>query len=572
MASLPLPFQPAVLAQTDASNRPLGLSPSKPLHNTPRSLSSSVGGGGDKGLNEASAGFVGFQATQGADGVAYTIASRQSIAILLGRAKSDDEFSTLGSEAMVPQGLALGSTPIQRVALPSLTKHVSRDHAIIFHSPFGSSWAIKILGQNGLIVNDKRRRAGLILRLVPGQTTLDFFGIKCLFVGGPTGEEKQGLQKRQQLMQSGESPRKRDSPSVQTSLGTIDGRSSLPALSRAATPLQRITATPIKVRRLVGNPLKRPLGAPLSPPTSSPAPFDHSSPVKMPRGQRRGQLASSSPALNKDEEDESSDESYEDPRGSPSLARRSARHDDSGILLPVKERLGSEDEASMALKAGNKNTSNGDADDQPESWLGDGDLTSSPNLVTKRLEKQVKFAPRNSPKVDTRERMTSGSGVLRIGGPAVPSSFEKVHNHVRKGVAQLAETYDLQGLLAGAIVFHRTATISATEAVRSVLTSNPGLLRGEFGPEGSLPVGAEKGKPLAMWTFAEIVAGGLVEEVEELDKERVELWQKKAWRERLEECLMEGECFGIISRAGKDASGNPLECWYYYDKEHDPGQ
>ncbi len=28
--------------------------------------------------------------------------------------------------------------------------------------------------------------------------------------------------------------------------------------------------------------------------------------------------------------------------------------------------------------------------------------------------------------------------------------------------------------------------------------------------------------------------------------------------------------FGVIQRAGKDASGNPLECWYYYDKENDP--
>jgi hypothetical protein len=28
--------------------------------------------------------------------------------------------------------------------------------------------------------------------------------------------------------------------------------------------------------------------------------------------------------------------------------------------------------------------------------------------------------------------------------------------------------------------------------------------------------------------------------------------------------------FGVIQRAGKDASGNDLECWYYYDKENDP--
>ena len=51
----------------------------------------------------------------------------------------------------------------------------------------------------------------------------------------------------------------------------------------------------------------------------------------------------------------------------------------------------------------------------------------------------------------------------------------------RSLVARLAPTYDLAGLLAGAIVFHRTATISASEAVRSVLASNPSMLRGEAG-------------------------------------------------------------------------------------------
>jgi hypothetical protein len=44
---------------------------------------------------------------------------------------------------------------------------------------------------------------------------------------------------------------------------------------------------------------------------------------------------------------------------------------------------------------------------------------------------------------------------------------------------------------------------------------------------------------------------------------------RRAWTEQLETVLQSKRMFGQIQRAGKDASGNSLEHWYYYDKEGD---
>ena len=122
----------------------------------------------------------------------------------------------------------------------------------------------------------------------------------------------------------------------------------------------------------------------------------------------------------------------------------------------------------------------------------------------------------------------------------------------------LAPTYDLAGLLAGAIVFHRTATISTSEAVRSVLSSNPGMLRGEAGVRASSAAG--DGDALV---HGEAIAGW------ETDA-RFQAQARRAWHEVLEQELQSAPMFGVIQRPGKDTTGKPLECWYHYDKENDP--
>ncbi|PKI85760.1 hypothetical protein MVES1_000037 [Malassezia vespertilionis] len=133
--------------------------------------------------------------------------------------------------------------------------------------------------------------------------------------------------------------------------------------------------------------------------------------------------------------------------------------------------------------------------------------------------------------------------------------------------ARLAQTYDVAGLLAGAIVFHRTATISSSEAVRSVLSTNPGMLRGEAGartiaysPSKCRLQSESDGRVPA---YGQAIAGW----------QEGAAWQthaRRAWHELLEAELQRAPMFGAIQRPGKDTSGNPLECWYYYDKENDP--
>jgi len=138
----------------------------------------------------------------------------------------------------------------------------------------------------------------------------------------------------------------------------------------------------------------------------------------------------------------------------------------------------------------------------------------------------------------------------------------------RSLVARLAPTYDLGGLLAGAIVFHRTATISASEAVRSVLASTPSMLRGEAGARAaafspsSRTIASEEASSRAPG-HGERILGWHSQDA------RWASVARQAWHERLEDELKTTPMFGEIQRPGKDTRGNPLECWYYYDKEHD---
>lgn len=497
----------------------------------------------------------------------HVIACSRSLALLLGRAKASDHDDSAPSAA-VETAAACGSVPVHRASLPGSARHVSRDHAVIFHTPFGSSWAVKILGQNGLIVNGKRRKAGNTLRIEAGETVLNFFGVPCLFMGDGNGRADNTNAKSRS---SSDSPRRLIAPQ--------DGRSpakrarlsiSQPPIAEEEKDSNTVQQTPAPTApiqsKFVGNIAKRPQGAPLSPPTSSPAHFVMSSSPPTVAGKHVSSIAHHSDEEDDDDEEEDVNASRST---SPTLARRAGRyHDDSGVLVPGGR--DSEDEASQAVAAVPSEKTKPATPSLPlhnslkrrEASFSDEELASSPRGTpgpTARDSKKVKFQRGATP--------SHGVASVRTTAALPLSTMQAIQAHYRSLVSSLASTYDLQGLLAGAIVFHRTATISATEAVRSVLTANPGLMRGEVGPEGEAL--APRGEVLPGWTRNDLLSRELVQ-AQEADAERVETWQRKAWREKLEACLLDGDCFGIIQRAGKDASGNPLESWYYYDKEHDP--
>ncbi|MCO5590023.1 hypothetical protein L7F22_043992 [Adiantum nelumboides] len=502
----------------------------------------------------------------------HVIYCRKSVALLLGRARAvgqDEEDEALQSQETRE---AVGGIPVIRIALPNNAKHVSRDHCIIYHTPFGgSSWAVKILGQNGLIVDGKRHRAGSILRVTSGQTLIDFFGgVRALFQGDGHSST-QSISARNEKIQDGRSPSKK----LATARVSLNKKGD--ELRNAAAQIVGGQMNGGESRKYVGNVQKRPAGAPLSPPTSSPAPFDASSSPSLARsvfGKGQSLLPSSSPNNGNEEiEEDDDDEMLNSPRAtSPTLQRRANKSiaDDSGILMreidenqqDINTPIESEDEASQALQATSKQSAK--MHKRTVNLANQSKSSRSPN-GTPRDPKRVKFNKDSRPGTPTATPVATNKTSTALH----PTRMQAIQTHFRALVAILAESYDLQGLLAGAIVFHRTATISATEAVRSVLSSNPGLMRGEVGPDGGENVKAERGSILPGWAYENLIENNLIG-TEEADKERVEIWQRKAWRERLEDCLMEGECFGIIQRAGKDASGNPLECWYYYDKEHDP--
>ena len=179
-------------------------------------------------------------------------------------------------------------------------------------------------------------------------------------------------------------------------------------------------------------------------------------------------------------------------------------------------------------------------------------------------------APTTSEAPTSGEAPTPGEAPTTDAAPASPraASATSPLDTARRLVEKLAPTYDLAGLLAGAIVFHRTATISASEAVRSVLATNPSMLRGEA---GACAVAFSPSKRRLLTEGRSVPAHG----------ERIHGWHdasehawlpaaRQAWYECLDCVLQRAPMFGVIQRPGKDTRGNPLECWYYYDKEHDP--
>ena len=198
---------------------------------------------------------------------------------------------------------------------------------------------------------------------------------------------------------------------------------------------------------------------------------------------------------------------------------------------------------------------------------------------------QTRMPPPALPAALRRTAAASDAAALSRSSPTPEDDIQRAaRDRARKAVRLLARTYDLEGLLAGVIVFHRTATIGASEAVRGVLANNAELMRGEAGdrvPAHSSPekrrmqvsdaarAAAEAedvdtdlmhGKAISLWTnpFPD-----------KLDSAKWSALQRKAWTEHLQLLLRECPMFGSIDRAGKDVSGNALEAWYYYDHERD---
>ncbi len=92
-------------------------------------------------------------------------------------------------------------SPLSRV-LPRTRRQVSRASppkaspiAASIATQTGTSsngtFIVRIVGQNGLIVDGKRRREGQVLRLTSGKSLIDFFGVKCRFQHIPSSADLQ---------------------------------------------------------------------------------------------------------------------------------------------------------------------------------------------------------------------------------------------------------------------------------------------------------------------------------------------------------------------------------------------
>lgn len=572
----------------------------------------------------------------------YVLFGSFTHALLLGRSKptgqphASSASNTPEADDSVPQASpGVGTKPTQHIPLPNHARHVSRRHAIIEWLPFSplpravdsrakktpsGGFVVRILGQNGLIVDGKRRREGHVLRLEPGKSTIDFFGVKTIFEIHPdasrpmhavTSKAKKAA--RASLPGAdGSSPAKRPaSDSIRRSASMRQLEQSQDASQEAVSQL--LGAALSSQSRFVKT--SNAQGAPLSPPSSSPAPFATSSPA--------------GPSADRDGEDDA-----EEPL-SPSLGR--GRSDLELSMPPLSLGLSSVGTPSSAAPAvppaverenadaGNttipsevENEAATRAAKQPRTELeaapvdgAESDLTPSPELAPRGLpsSSEASAAPAMSntpkpaaqaasqgpfasrartlkpttsqimmppPKVPASATATgsaaargpsSGSSSPALSAGAGPDSQQfrnALRDQARACVAILAPTYDLEGLLAGAIVFHRTATISASEAVRSVLASTQGLMRGEVGGSATAADLAQ-GSIVPGWGAAQLLSSLPASTA----TERWTSTARRAWTERLESVLQSKPMFGQIHRAGKDASGHSLEHWYYYDAAGD---
>lgn len=478
-------------------------------------------------------------------------------ALVVGRCKDAERANITAIDSSF-----VGVQPLALVALPPTAVHTSRVHAIIRWVPFTHVWntrdarsisgtfVLRILGQNGLIVDGKRRRPGSIVRLEPGTTKLDFFGLSFRFEAVPPP-----VLGRPPLPQnvSAVSPMKQAQHHISTDAWEHQPEAShnLEAISENDHVL-----------------MSSAMDVPSSPPRLD---------VFSVAPPHRGSHVSDAPSV-----------------------LEPAVSDTRGIDLP--------NTAGVELSAATKNTADyiSTAKAAPKA-VGNTPETSLNDVPTvSETRTNAHFSAQ--PSCDHVEHMSENSCVTglasmeelskpvsptkprpRAPGPAAMDTEnmrqplaelqnrsrpkgvtpQSLLEHARELVARLAPTYDLAGLLAGAIVFHRTATIAASEAVRSVLSSNPGMLRGEAGARTAAFSPSKR----------RLVAAGELVGRTPAHGEQILGWNvsdarwptaaRRAWHECLENELQLKPMFGTIQRPGKDTRGNPLECWFYYDKEYD---
>ncbi|PWZ00563.1 hypothetical protein BCV70DRAFT_199834 [Testicularia cyperi] len=596
------------------------------------------------------------EAETDADGVPHLLFASRTISLVIGRCKPSGlphTYAPSGATAAdTPSSTqGLGAKRILRVNLPNDARHVSRVHAIVEWIPFvfkttstfgaahkkhnlhqqqqqqqeNGTFVVRIVGQNGLIVDGKRRREGQVLRLAPGKSLIDFFGFKCRLEYVPTKAERQAAAR---LAASEKARHERGSSHVTSPVKRVNKSVAMPTVGKrdfqlpsspppSSSPLAALQFnSPTKVRNAV--------------PANSTENQDDEDDVQSsptPAGRRRGGLTAGPLAIksvkagasddeavttskvdklgqdlnaSSEEEDESDDEDYvpealstPSKTGNQILQKQLQKNVSGGESQDAKdveavtasaavaavpttqvERVSSKSGATSSAKstprkrtpnsagAGRSRESSASAKPAHADALSESQTKMPPPAAAAASAVVASSAARSSAR-------RSASNSPAPTSPLLGSSPQDLQGLARRCVSQLAPTYDLPGLLAGAIVFHRTATISASEAVRSVLTTTPGLMKGEagehavaFSPSKRKLPGApvlQKGSIVDGWPVSADAAS-----------ERWTSISRKAWREHLEVVLQSCPMFGVIQRAGKDASGNPLEFWYYYDKENDP--
>lgn len=567
----------------------------------------------------------------------------KSVSLVIGRSKPSGQphGSCASTAADIPASMqGLGSKTILRVNLPNEARHVSRIHAIVEWIPFvtrpvpsnkanvssfaakgspvaaklasqnetdskrtNGTFIVRVVGQNGLIVDGKRRREGQVLRLTSGKSLIDFFGVKCRFQHAPSSSDPQPSPIKSMQARVQEWTQKVTSPVKKATPASIDRyqeeahavTSSLPASSpppmlglmspskRTATSKRaprveedeeaedEITSSPTLLNRRSGGLVAGPLN------------------IQQVRAGDSDQETGGNGLGGMDDDDEEDDESEDedyvpaDHRSSqmallvirkPVAADLADDGDDSSSLSDLDSGIVDQQIGDSALAAQPATTTMSPAPRARTTTAGSNgrqsrESSARPALADALTESQTRMPPPVATVASVRNAARrSASNSPALSSPMLGSSVQELQSLARNCVRQLASTYDLPGLLAGAIVFHRTATISASEAVRSVLTTTPGLMKGEAG-EHSVAFSPSKRKLPGAATLQH----GCVVDGWPTSSESNERWAsiaRKAWREHLEVVLQSSPMFGVIQRAGKDASGNPLECWYYYNKENDP--
>ncbi|CAD6885979.1 unnamed protein product [Tilletia controversa] len=519
------------------------------------------------------------------------------------------------------------------------------------------SFLLRIVGQNGLFVNGERLRAETIVPLVPGRTRLGFFSdVEAMFDvktdAMPAHIRSRALELQSRLVPRVPSTKKTSSP-VKKRSKTASSSSFLNLVRAATEPSgQNLHDTENRIRKDVpskhspdGNSV-----APTPPPTSSPS--------REPEGTSQELVSQALRSV--DDRAVDRNNAFSPPPSSspvigagdrnPLTGMRKRKHYEVVEQSEDESDFGSGDESDYAqlpqssasnsspAAAANRrriaermlaSPTNADRDVQMSSSEDEGsesdsglsspsslsDDSSTPSPV-RRPATAFKVSTGPAMQLDSQKRMPPpaipvrsnaiGRPASTFGGPplnADPITVARgayLQSAARRAVGTLAPSYDLEGLLAFSIVFHRTATMAASEAVRGVLSGNSGLMRGIVGPrlavidrtsdgaDASREVG--EGKTLRCFSFEHALADAPTVGGRKLAITSSQ-WTTaltKAWREQLELVLRSSSAgadaqvqtssqsrasrgpFGAIQRAGKDSAGNPLEPWYYYIAEADP--